>query len=96
MSIEYQGQRYYEAAELAGKPGLPALADDLNRRWGKDKPRKTKKELGLKGKGWMYPFGCLPKETQAALLAEMVKATGVDTTDQDLPQRDQAVPALPG
>ncbi|WP_435928760.1 hypothetical protein, partial [Methylococcus sp. S1M] len=39
-------------------------------RWGKDRPRKSKKDLGLSGKGWMYPESCLPKETQKALQQE--------------------------
>ncbi|MGX2038782.1 Mu transposase C-terminal domain-containing protein [Methylocaldum sp. MU1018] len=73
MSIEYHGQRYYEAAELAGKPGMPIRQQEINTRWGKDKPRKTKKELGLNGKGWLYPESCLPKEAQAFLLERRTK-----------------------
>lgn len=55
MDWIYQG-------DLVGLSGFRNTQDGINK-WGQDKPRKTRKELGLKGKGWMYPKSCLPHET---------------------------------
>lgn len=64
-ALESVPQAYFSAAELAGLPGVPTTVRGIlkqsKREGWPSQPREH-------GKGREYPFSCLPRETQAALL----------------------------
>lgn len=64
--ISINGVLFFSAEELSGIDGMQNHTQSINRALSKQH-RKQKQELGLKGKGWMYPKSCLPPETQKYL-----------------------------
>jgi len=85
---------FISQSDLISLPGMPGKLNAVNK-WGKDKPRKSKQELGLKGKGWMYPKSCLPPETQKYLDGLQFKSSlsGVIQESANLPSaRQETVP----
>lgn len=65
---------WYSVQELAGLPGMPGTERGVSKGLQKFLPVARSKE---RGKGREYPLSCLPKVTQAALLAKELVAQGL-------------------
>jgi len=70
MSHKFENDTWFTAKELAGLADMPQTAQGVNL-WGRKTVRNERKNtcnLGLTGGGVMYPYTCLPIDTQRALI----------------------------
>lgn len=81
-------ERYYNALELAGLPGLPSTRDNVVKRATREswpsRPRAGR------GGGREYPLSCLPEATRAAILSKLTEEAA-----SRLPARMPQVEILP-